>query len=282
MDLIGGFEQIDYRRQTQSLAKDVVKFIHHQIMRSVTSESASNLNTHLLEAYHICSNPEINTETLAHVISALQPHFDTQAFKWLAERCTSLVQTYKDAQKVGFEWTEGALTEAIQLGHWVVLDNANLCNASVLDRLNSLMEPNGYLVLNEQRTEDGSARTIVPHPNFRLFLTMDPRNGALSRAMRNRSVEVCFLSEFPVAASSKHTPSFTLESALYRLRYVWYSDAESESVVANQLLGIRLDHLEMSDLSSFYNSLRQLAVSFPVTEQLDAAMEVLDRYAKLV
>ncbi|RAO66769.1 uncharacterized protein BHQ10_002781 [Talaromyces amestolkiae] len=282
MDLIGGFEQIDYRRQTQSLAKDVVKFIHRQIMHSVTSESATNSNTYLLETYHICSNPEINTETLAHVINALQPHFDTQAFKWLAERCTALVQTYKDAQKVGFEWTEGALTEAIQLGHWVVLDNANLCNASVLDRLNSLMEPNGYLVLNEQRTEDGSARTIVPHPNFRLFLTMDPRNGELSRAMRNRSVEVCFLSESPVAASSKHTPSFTLESALYRLRYVWHSDAESKSVVANQSLGIRLDHLEMSDLSCFYNSLRQLAASFPVTEQLNAAMEVLDRYAKLV
>lgn len=282
MDLIGGFEQIDYRRQTQSLAKDVVKSIHRQIMSSVTSESASNPITYLLEAYHICSDPEISTETLANVINALQPHFDTLAFKWLVERCTALVQTSKDAHKVGFEWTEGALTEAIQLGHWVVLDNANLCNASVLDRLNSLMEPNGYLVLNEQRTEDGSARTIVPHPNFRLFLTMDPRNGELSRAMRNRSVEVCFLSEFPVVASLKHTPSFTLESALYRLRYAWDSDAESKSVVASQSLGIRLDHLEMSDISSFYNSLRQLAASFPITEQSNAIKQVLERYTKLV
>ena len=168
MDLIGGFEQIDYCRQTQSLAKDVVKLIHRRIMSSVTSESAPSSITRLLEAYHICSNPEINTETLANVINALQPHFDTLAFKWLVERCTTLLQTSKDAHKVGFEWTEGALTEAIQLGHWVVLDNANLCNASVLDRLNSLMEPNGYLVLNEQRTEDGSARTIVPHPNFQV------------------------------------------------------------------------------------------------------------------
>jgi midasin len=282
MDLIGGFEQIDYRRQTQALAKDVVRFIHRQIMSSVTSEFTSSLIPRLLEAYHICSNPEINTETLFNVMNALQTHFDTLAFKRLVEQCTALVQTSKDAHKVGFEWTEGALTEAIQLGHWVVLDNANLCNASVLDRLNSLMEPNGYLVLNEQRTEDGSARTIVPHPNFRLFLTMDPRNGELSRAMRNRSVEVCFLSEFPVAASSKHTPSFTLESALYRLRYVWNSDAESKSVVADQSFGIRLDHVELSDLSSFYHSLRQLAVSFPVAEQPNAAMEVLERYAKLV
>lgn len=282
MDLIGGFEQIDYRRQTQSLAKDVVKFIYGQIMSSVTSETGSSPLTRLLEAYHICSSPQINTETLANVIDVLKSHFDTPTFKPLVERCRALVQTCKDAHKVGFEWTEGALTEAIQLGHWVVLDNANLCNASVLDRLNSLMEPNGSLVLNEQRTEDGSARTIVPHPNFRLFLTMDPRNGELSRAMRNRSVEVCFLSGVPGVPSSKHTPSFTLESALYRLRYVWNSDSQSEPVVSDQSFGIRLDHVEMADLSSFYHSLRQLATSFAVAEQSDVALEVLERYAKLV
>ncbi|EED15512.1 midasin, putative [Talaromyces stipitatus ATCC 10500] len=283
MDLIGGFEQIDYRRQTQSLAKDVVNFVHHQIITTVTSESASSSIVHLLEAYGVCSNPEINIETLADVINALQPHFDSLAFASLIQRCKALVQTSKDANKVGFEWTEGALTEAIQLGHWVVLDNANLCNASVLDRLNSLMEPNGYLVLNEQRTEDGSARTIRPHPNFRLFLTMDPRNGELSRAMRNRSVEVCFLSEFPAVASSVYTPLFTLESALYRLRYVWNCDPESQSSdVADQLFGIRLDHVEMSDLANFNHSLRQLAISFPDAEQSKAAMEILERYAKLV
>ena len=73
-----------------------------------------------------------------------------------------------------------------------------------------------------------------------------------------------------------------LRSALYRLRYVWNSDAESESIVSDQSFGIRLDHVEMSDISSFYHSLRQLAVSFPVAEQSNAAMEVLERYAKLV
>ncbi|OKL62401.1 hypothetical protein UA08_03002 [Talaromyces atroroseus] len=283
MDLIGGFEQIDYRRQTQSLARDVVVFLHRKIISAVTPETASNSVIRLLEMYRICKNPEITIQTLFEVISNLQPDYDDPTFADISRRCTTLARTSMDANKVGFEWTEGALTEAIQHGYWVVLDNANLCNASVLDRLNSLMEPNGYLVLNEQRTEDGSARVIMPHPNFRLFLTMDPKNGELSRAMRNRSVEVCFLSELPPLASSDYLPSFILESALYRLRYVWNFNSElSTSVLAQQSFGIHLDHVAMSDFASFYQSLRQVAASFLNGQTSTSLFEVLERYAKLV
>jgi midasin len=42
-----------------------------------------------------------------------------------------------------FEWVDGALTRAIASGGWVLLDNANLCNPTVLDRLNPLLEPGG-------------------------------------------------------------------------------------------------------------------------------------------
>ena len=40
-------------------------------------------------------------------------------------------------------------------------------SASVLDRLNALLEPNGELVINEKGVIDGSIPTIKPHPNFR-------------------------------------------------------------------------------------------------------------------
>ncbi len=67
----------------------------------------------------------------------------------------------------------------------------------MLDRLNPLLEPNGRLVLNERGMVDGAIRVVIPHPNFRLFLTMNPDHGAISRAMRNRGVELC-LPEMPV------------------------------------------------------------------------------------
>jgi midasin (ATPase involved in ribosome maturation) len=66
----------------------------------------------------------------------------------------------------------------------------NFCAPSVLDRLNGLLEPGGALVLNERGVLDGQVPTIIPHPDFRLILAMDPRNGEISRAMRNRSLEL--------------------------------------------------------------------------------------------
>ena len=75
-----------------------------------------------------------------------------------------------------FEWVDGPLTRAIELGQWVLLENANLCNPAVLDRLNSLFEPGGSLLLNEAGTAEGQARLLQPHPDFRLFMTLDPRS----------------------------------------------------------------------------------------------------------
>ncbi|TSL47560.1 Midasin [Bagarius yarrelli] len=51
----------------------------------------------------------------------------------------------------GFEWLDGTLVQALQAGDWLLMDNVNFC---------------------------------------RLFLTMDPAHGEISRAMRNRGVEI--------------------------------------------------------------------------------------------
>ena len=72
----------------------------------------------------------------------------------------------------------------------MLLSDANLCNPSVLDRLNSLMEENGSLAIGEKGCRNGQIPEISAHPNFRIFLTMDPRDGDLSPAMRNRGVEI--------------------------------------------------------------------------------------------
>jgi midasin (ATPase involved in ribosome maturation) len=79
------------------------------------------------------------------------------------------------------------LVRALQHGHWLLIDNANLCSPSVMDRLNPLMESAGTLVISER---GGDVQAVAPHPNFRLILAMDTKYGDLSRAMRNRGVEV--------------------------------------------------------------------------------------------
>ncbi|KAI3975195.1 hypothetical protein MKX01_020596 [Papaver californicum] len=89
-----------------------------------------------------------------------------------------------------FEWVTGLLIKAIECGEWVVLENANLCNPTVLDRINSLVEPSGTITVNECGLVDGRPVVLHPHSKFRLFLTVNPRYGEISRAMRNRGVEI--------------------------------------------------------------------------------------------
>lgn len=89
-----------------------------------------------------------------------------------------------------FEWVTGMLLKAIENGEWIVLENANLCNPTVLDRINSLVEQDGAITVNECGNIDGEPVVFRPHSNFRVFLTVNPSFGEVSRAMRNRGVEI--------------------------------------------------------------------------------------------
>jgi midasin len=47
------------------------------------------------------------------------------------------------------EWIDGSLLTALEEGHWMLLDNVNFTNPTVLDRLNPLLEKDGVLLVNE-------------------------------------------------------------------------------------------------------------------------------------
>ncbi|KAK2975328.1 hypothetical protein RJ640_013841 [Escallonia rubra] len=95
-----------------------------------------------------------------------------------------------------FEWVTGLLIKAIENGEWIVLENANLCNPTVLDRINSLVEQSGSITVNECGTVDGKPVVLHPHSQFRMFLTVNPTYGEVSRAMRNRGVEICMMEPY--------------------------------------------------------------------------------------
>ena len=94
-----------------------------------------------------------------------------------------------------FVWVDGPLIHAMESGDWVLLDNVNFCSSSVLDRLNSVLEKNGQLTVNECGSVDGKLRIVQPHEEFRVFFAMDPIHGEVSRAMRNRCIEICINEE---------------------------------------------------------------------------------------
>ncbi|KAL0354500.1 UNVERIFIED_CONTAM: Midasin [Sesamum radiatum] len=102
----------------------------------------------------------------------------------------------KRRHSVKFEWVTGLLIKAIENGEWIVLENANLCNPTVLDRINSLVEQSGSITINECGIVEGKAVVLHPHPKFRMFLTVNPSHGEVSRAMRNRGVEIYLMQPY--------------------------------------------------------------------------------------
>lgn len=90
-----------------------------------------------------------------------------------------------------FEWRDGVVIEAMKKGQWLVLDEVNLADPAVLEKLNSLLDPDRAIVLDEHEGEK-----VVAHSNFRVFATMNPPTSEyggrkeLSPAMRNRFTEI--------------------------------------------------------------------------------------------
>lgn len=95
-----------------------------------------------------------------------------------------------------FEWVDSKIVRALKIGQYVCLEHVNLCSSAILDRLNSVFETDGKLLLSEKGVESNNqSESVGRHADFRAFLTLDPRNGEISRAMRNRCIELSLASE---------------------------------------------------------------------------------------
>ena len=164
-----------------------ISYLKQQVMALVDGGSDNGVDIDLV--VNRCE------ETLSKLFSSCEEEYVNE-MKGLLKPASEVIQSIQAIQRaskhVAFEWIDGSLIEAIVRGHWVVFDNVNFCNASVLDRLNSLLENNGFLLINECGLVDGKERIIYPHNNFRIFFVMNPAFGEISRAMRNRCVELYF------------------------------------------------------------------------------------------
>ncbi|OMJ18030.1 Midasin [Smittium culicis] len=168
----------------------------------------------------------------------------------------SEAQSFYDLSKSGvlgrFEFVDGILIDALKNGHWILIDKANLCSPSVLDRLNGLLEPNGVLTLGECgliKDENGidCVRTIKKHKNFRIILTVDPKYGELSRAMRNRGIEI-FISPPDLSLNSNYKSS--LENETQNLKSANYNLAITSNVILDSQPVNTLDDHSVAETTS--------------------------------
>ncbi|XP_043542624.1 midasin isoform X1 [Chiloscyllium plagiosum] len=213
-ELLGGFEQVDILRPWQSLVekvKDVVNAVARDVLLSVDSVPDDGVLLKLWNSFLLSHSRCLNEDRDSAISSAavnkleslliLLQRFNNKFSTLSPSEFSDLISEFQhfkhqhseflDGQSRGtFEWVDGMLVQALNSGDWLLLDNVNFCSPSVLDRLNALLEPGGVLTISERGVIDGTTPTIVPHPNFRLFMTMDPAHGEISRAMRNRGIEI--------------------------------------------------------------------------------------------
>ena len=246
MDLVGGFEQVDDHRQFDDLLMAVKRFTREQLIE------------HGISCHH-------NVHSWAEALSSLEQGSDPQALMLCLQSLSSLGLStkYDDFlavcgiisrnlaadNRARFEWVDGLLVRALRQGKWLVLDNANLCNPSVLDRLNALLEPNGRLSIHEHCDEHGNAEIVKPHPNFRLFITMDPRHGELSGAMRNRSVELFMQSGGDAPSMTFHPLDPTIdasESGFAPFQKFEWLTKDVTSII--RLLSVCFNHLPLGNI----------------------------------
>ncbi|KAJ1918233.1 AAA ATPase midasin [Tieghemiomyces parasiticus] len=203
MELLGGFEQYDLHRHRTRLV-DGLQTLLAQVARTYLTTATARLSTPLADLWALhrrcvqAADPAAALRPIKRLLTLLHPVVSGLVQDGtLGPRLTALEMQHRDLAAAvplpvqgRFEWIDGVLVEALERGDWLLIDNANLCSPSVLDRLNGLLEPNGNLALHERGLVDSTVRTIVPHPNFRLFMTCNPQFGELSRAMRNRGIEI--------------------------------------------------------------------------------------------
>jgi len=200
-DLLGSFEQVDANLRLDELRHKFDVFLD-EAMRCSDFIGTNTLPPSSYQGIWTGSHQDslARLERFISGLPALQGTTIGQARKDLLARVQSALLSL--GVRGRFEWVDGPLVQALKEGHWVALDGANLCSPSVLDRLNSLCESDGMLMLNERGNVNGGIEVVQPHPNFRLFMIVDPQHGELSRAMRNRGVEVALLAPFPRSVNS--------------------------------------------------------------------------------
>jgi len=215
----GSFQQFDFNRMLEELWKYVEEKLLIKIMEIITDvHSKSNRRSLFTNLYKLWRDYDVNSvvhqqddtfnevehfckrlDLVKTIIDALISTYDEDHTKIFEEMLKDLkiwknflVKTSATLNTGGhFVWIDSMIVKSIKFGHFICLEHVNLVSSAILDRLNPILEPNGSLMIAEKGVDDSNQpETISKHKNFRVFLTTDPKFGEVSRAMRNRCIEL--------------------------------------------------------------------------------------------
>ena len=119
----------------------------------------------------------------------------------------------------------------------------NTCSASVLDRLNSLLDDDNAIYLSEC----GENRAISANKDFRLFMTMNISYGEVSRALKNRCVELYYIGKLYQKQTSQNEAN--INTSLFSV----CGNCDVVEISLCDYCAIRIQYDLLCDMISFAN-----------------------------
>ncbi len=195
-DLLGSFKPVDTKMQMKILKE---KFLNIFTQSFNLDENQTFLN-HIQNCY-TSSNWIYLVKLISHATNQSIDKFkasknkkvkDWKNFKVMVDKVESNLDMI--INKCSFRFVEGKLTQAIQNGEWVILDEINLASAETLQFLSILLENTQSKSSSIVLYEKGDNEPLVRHENFRIFGAMNPANDIGKRNLpaniRNRFTEI--------------------------------------------------------------------------------------------
>ncbi|KAG6496185.1 hypothetical protein ZIOFF_044033 [Zingiber officinale] len=194
-DFIGGFYPVRDRSKMSNLFIQLIEQINAS--RFFNFFSREELSTDITKASSTITilNELVNTYKQNIPLHTVISQQDLKVFQQLN---SDLIHLHQKWQTI-FLWQDGPLVQAMKNGDLFLVDEISLADDSVLERLNSVLEPERKLVAKftwQSLAEKGGAilEQITAHPNFFLLATMNPGGDygkkELSPALRNRFTEI--------------------------------------------------------------------------------------------
>ncbi|MCA9795266.1 MAG: AAA family ATPase, partial [Candidatus Eremiobacteraeota bacterium] len=186
---------------------------------------------------------------------------------------------YKPAPDGGFVWRDGTITSAIRNGHWLLLDELNLADQAVLERMNPLLDGEGHIVLTEKEDKE----RVKVHSRTRVFATQNPASYAgrkeLSAAMFDRFQRKIYMRRLPdTELNEVLKKDFSASQIVGKLAESFPDlDKETKSVLRGNVLNspeavtpTSVVALEAAFGNSDKNALKELHRQFAANPSLDA------------
>ena len=268
-DLIGGLEQIDYSRDIRLLLPEIYAKTRSSCIDQLLNSSSTEMMTVSLDILRLIDRlyddvNDMDIRKLSEMVESFYALSKDSSFMQLLTSLDKANELRSSSRTVQFQWVDGPLIRALEEGSWVILDNANTCNSSVLDRLNSLLETDRCFNIHEDCSRNGSPRLIKPHPDFRIFMTSCPSNGQLSRAIRNRSIEIYIPSD-PINVenlSNSHMSRLNMkQSSVFRFRKLKkLCEAYTSKSMCRYALAFGIAHLSFEDFTRLQSFRKQLSI----------------------